>query len=154
MLMNKVCVGFSTSIWPETESKTKLRRNQARKKAYTEAGPHGRRPSKHATRPTQMGRWSSMHAVHTWPMVRRGPWAGVIVHMDEVSVLSRSMTLLHNPMVACILDENPMAMGHSDFDLDMIHVILDVFDDDRVARSLLWIKHKLNKDLKSFFDII
>lgn len=40
-------------------------------------------------------------------------------------------------MVAHILDEDPMIMEHSNFDLDLIRVILDAFDDDRVAKSLL-----------------
>lgn len=48
--------------------------------------------------------------------------------------------VLHDLMVACILDEDLTAIEHFDFDLDLIHMILGMFNDDQMARSLLWVK--------------
>lgn len=61
---------------------------------------------------------------------------------------------LHNLMMACILGKDMIVMGHSNFDLDIIHVILYMFDNDWVARSLLWVKLELDKDFKFFSDMV
>lgn len=52
------------------------------------------------------------------------------------------------------LSKDLMAMGYSDFDLDLIYIILGLLYDDRVAKNLSWIKQELDKDLKSFFDVV
>lgn len=139
---------FSTSIRSETKSKTKPK-NKAQKKVCTITSL-ARCVAWPVAGMAQAGMQSSMHAsAWAWPN-DHGP---CIVHATSVvhGLVSQSTrarwyfitvhgTFLCDPMVTRILGEDPIAMECSNFEMDLIHMILDVFDDDQVARSLLSIK--------------
>lgn len=114
-------------------------------------------PAKHVFQPTacathmaREGAWSSMHmnalakpsdcdphAVHgTRAIHGLALWS-----LGARLVFYQGLRcILHDIVIACISSKDLMATKHYDFNLDLIHMILDVFDDDWVARSLLWIK--------------
>lgn len=65
------------------------------------------------------------------PWHRCNPWAGIAVHRGKVGVLSRSMVPLCDRMASHNPRRDPMVLGHSNFDLDLMRMILDVFNNDQ-----------------------
>lgn len=55
-------------------------------------------------------------------------------------------------MASCNPKHDPMARERSNFNLDLIHVILGMFDNDQAAKSLLWVIQELDKKLEFFSD--
>lgn len=129
MLTLVLNVGFSVQFGLEQNPKSSPRGIRLGRRSV---GLHNRRPCQ------ACGLTHSMHNAHRHAGVVHGPvsWA-----IGTGSMFYRGPRhVLHDLMVACILDEDLMATGYFDFDLDMISIILGMFDDDCAARSLLGVK--------------